>query len=141
MSLGDMRILSVRQPWASLIAHGYKDVENRKWMPRELGRIAIHASLIWSTLGEQYAQRLNVPQYVINMARHSRGRIVGTVEIAEIKSESTSGWYIDGHYAWMLKEPEPLWSEPVKGRLQFWKAPNLGIEYHPSIESPTNLAP
>jgi hypothetical protein len=40
-----MRAVTVRQPWAWAIAHGFKDIENRSWAPRlapgEL--IAIHA--------------------------------------------------------------------------------------------------
>jgi len=38
--------LSVREPWASLIANGEKTVENRTWAPRLSlpFRIAIHAS-------------------------------------------------------------------------------------------------
>ena len=40
-----MKVLSVQQPWASLIVAGIKDVENRTWKPKEMpGRILIHAS-------------------------------------------------------------------------------------------------
>ena len=38
------RCLSVRQPWAGLICHGYKPCENRTWATPFRGRIAIHAS-------------------------------------------------------------------------------------------------
>lgn len=39
-----MKTLSIKQPWASLIAHGIKDVENRSWRTKFRGRIYIHAS-------------------------------------------------------------------------------------------------
>jgi hypothetical protein len=49
-----MQILSIRQPWSHLIIHGglnlktkrvsIKDVENRSWQTRKLGRVGIHAS-------------------------------------------------------------------------------------------------
>lgn len=40
-----MKVLSVQQPWASLICAGIKDVENRTWKPAQVpGRILIHAS-------------------------------------------------------------------------------------------------
>lgn len=40
-----MKVLSVQQPWASLICAGIKDVENRTWKPAvNPGRILIHAS-------------------------------------------------------------------------------------------------
>lgn len=39
-----MKTLSIKQPWASLIAHGIKDIENRTWKTKYRGRIYIHAS-------------------------------------------------------------------------------------------------
>ena len=39
-----MKALSIKQPWASLIAHGIKDIENRNWKTHFRGRIYIHAS-------------------------------------------------------------------------------------------------
>ncbi|GAB0156204.1 hypothetical protein CHRYSEOSP005_14680 [Chryseobacterium sp. Alg-005] len=42
-----MKTLSIKQPWASLIAHGIKDIENRKWKTNFRGRIYIHASALW----------------------------------------------------------------------------------------------
>jgi len=39
-----MKALSIKQPWASLIAHGIKDIENRTWKTHFRGRIYIHSS-------------------------------------------------------------------------------------------------
>lgn len=39
-----MKTLSVRQPWASLLVSGLKDIENRTWVSNYKGRILIHAS-------------------------------------------------------------------------------------------------
>lgn len=39
-----MKVLSVTQPWASLIAIGAKKIETRSWPTKFRGRIAIHAS-------------------------------------------------------------------------------------------------
>ena len=39
-----MKALSIKQPWASLIAHGIKDIENRTWKTNFRGRIYIHAT-------------------------------------------------------------------------------------------------
>lgn len=38
-----MRILTIQQPWASLIACGAKTVENRRWSTTYRGPVAIHA--------------------------------------------------------------------------------------------------
>jgi hypothetical protein len=39
-----MKCLSIRQPWAGLIALGIKDVENRTWWRRYTGPVLIHAA-------------------------------------------------------------------------------------------------
>jgi hypothetical protein len=39
-----MKIISIRQPWASLIVSGLKDVENGTWPTRYRGPVLIHAS-------------------------------------------------------------------------------------------------
>lgn len=42
--MGEMRALTVKQPWAFAIANGGKDVENRSWQPPcTLDLLAIHA--------------------------------------------------------------------------------------------------
>lgn len=49
--------LTVRSPWAELLARGIKTIENRGWTPPDwmLGRhLAIHASPTWDTPGVQY---------------------------------------------------------------------------------------
>ena len=38
-----MKTLSVKQPWASLICSGIKDIENRTWKTKFRGRVLIHA--------------------------------------------------------------------------------------------------
>lgn len=38
-----MKAITVKQPWASLIVHGIKDVENRTWKTNFRGRVLIHS--------------------------------------------------------------------------------------------------
>lgn len=38
-----MKALTLRQPWASLVANGVKTIETRSWATKHRGRIAIHA--------------------------------------------------------------------------------------------------
>lgn len=46
--LRDVRALTLLNPWAHLIAHYGKDVENRSWMPhRGVTQILIHAGKGW----------------------------------------------------------------------------------------------
>lgn len=39
-----MKALSIRQPWAWLIVHGGKDIENRSWHTKFRGRFLVHAA-------------------------------------------------------------------------------------------------
>ncbi len=39
------KAISVRQPWAEAIIRGGKNVENRSWMTKYRGLIAIHAGM------------------------------------------------------------------------------------------------
>ena len=38
-----MKVLTVKEPWASLIAYGYKEYEFRSWKTNYRGKILIHA--------------------------------------------------------------------------------------------------
>ena len=39
-----MKVIVIRQPWAWLIVHGFKDIENRSWRTRYRGALLIQAS-------------------------------------------------------------------------------------------------
>ena len=39
-----MKAITIKQPWASLIVHGIKDIENRTWRTNYRGRVLIHAA-------------------------------------------------------------------------------------------------
>ena len=42
-----MKVLTVRQPWASLISLGVKQIETRSWSTSFRGPLAIHAGKAW----------------------------------------------------------------------------------------------
>lgn len=41
-----MKVLTIREPWASLIINGYKEYEFRSWKTNYRGKILIHTSSI-----------------------------------------------------------------------------------------------
>ena len=107
--------LSIKQPWASLILHYGKDIENRSWkLPKKHKgqRIIIHAGkTIDRWAGEYYSNMVkSVP----------RGRLIGEVTILDYVTESDSEWF-EGPYGFVLSEPlaykHPL---PCKGQLGFF---------------------
>lgn len=40
-----MKVITIKQPWASLIAEGYKEFEFRTWNTKYRGEILIHAGI------------------------------------------------------------------------------------------------
>ena len=49
-----MKALTIKQPWASLIIYGDKDVENRSWPTSYRGPLLIHAGKGYDVNGDQY---------------------------------------------------------------------------------------
>ncbi|MBF7090472.1 ASCH domain-containing protein [Flavobacterium sp. ALJ2] len=135
-----MKALSIKQPWASLIAHGIKEIENRTWKTHFRGRIYIHASgtpakgISLSSLSiDQFNSIPNIE------AKITYSAIIGEVDIIDcvvnhhsIWAEKTGGKYVgDGVfvlsekpiYNWVLANPV-LYEKPilnVKGKLSFWE--------------------
>jgi hypothetical protein len=126
----DMLCLSIRQPWAWLILHVGKDIENRSWHTNVRGRILIHSSgqctkaeyqdavtFAMDAIGDEYRGRgLVIPSW----KTIERGGIIGSVEIVDCVKHSDSPWYMGG-YGWVLRNPKPLPFDPCGGALQFWK--------------------
>jgi uncharacterized protein (UPF0264 family) len=71
--------LSVKQPWATLLAHGRKTIEVRRWSTARRGRILIHAARVPDPRPEAWAQ---VPPDLVEAAQQTRG-IVGVGELVE----------------------------------------------------------
>src|SRR4051812_39438265 len=69
--------LSLKQPWAALVAHGHKSIEIRRWQTVRRGRIFIHASKVPDARPEVWA-RLPAP---LKTAAELMGGIVGSVSI------------------------------------------------------------
>jgi hypothetical protein len=110
------RVLTVRQPWASLIVAGIKDVENRSWPTRHRGRLYIHAGLeldkaAMERHGHRFAGDAELP----------RGFIIGRVDVTDCVRDSTSRWADRGQWHWMLANAVEL-RQPIaaRGQLSLW---------------------
>jgi hypothetical protein len=122
-----VKALSIRQPWAWMILHGGKDIENREWPTRVRGRVLIHASkgitpdeyrdAVW------YADQRGVAvPHEVNM---QRGGIVGSVEIVDCVMRSDSPWFM-GKYGFVLRNPVLLPFQPCRGALGFFDVQDCG---------------
>lgn len=128
-----MLALSIRQPWAWLILHGGKDIENRDWSTKVRGRVLIHASKgmtldewsdAWEFAGSaarQLGRDAGVTAHTIE-----RGGIVGSVEIINCTTHSDSRWFV-GRHGFVLRDPKPLPFVPWKGRLGFFDVPDSAL--------------
>lgn len=110
-------VLSIRQPWAWLIANGYKDIENRSWPTKFRGKFLIHAGKKWDedtdTKDIFRGFNINVPENL------ELGGIVGIAEITDCITESNSEWFF-GEYGFVIKNARPLPFYPCKGQLGFF---------------------
>ncbi|MDD3038836.1 ASCH domain-containing protein [Bacteroides sp.] len=99
-----MKAISEKQPWASLIVHGIKDIENRTWpCPKKyIGkRVLIHASAKpvkminpnsvftkaqWDSLSVEFQRKIICVDGIVNSA------IIGSIEIIDCVINHPSIW-------------------------------------------------
>lgn len=117
-----MKALSIRQPWAWLIIHGGKDIENRSRRTHLRGRIYVHASQGMTrdeyTIGELMAEENGVKLPAFDDLQ--RGGIIGTVEIVDCVDDHQSPWYF-GPFGYVVANPEPLPFQPCRGHLSYFE--------------------
>jgi hypothetical protein len=134
-----MRCLTIRQPWATLVALGEKQFETRSWQTAYRGELAVHAGLrvdkaacarepFKSALARHGYTADNLPLGSIIATGFLKNCYEVTAGLAEEGwpggNEYAFGEYTEGRYAWEL-ENMTLLAEPVpaKGRLGFWNFP------------------
>lgn len=117
-----MKALSIRQPWAWLIIHGGKDIENRSRRTHLRGRIYVHASL-GMTRDEYIAGEVMAEENGITLPAFEsleRGGIIGSVEIVDCVEDHPSPWFF-GPFGYVLRDPQPLPFQPCRGALNFFE--------------------
>lgn len=120
-----MKALAIKQPWAWLIIHGGKDIENRTWHTKHRGRFLVHASQ--GMTSNEFAEALlfcsdrGLP--MPDRDDMQRGGIIGSVELVDSVDHSDSPWYM-GDKGFVLRDPRPLPFVPHKGQLQFFDVPD-----------------
>jgi hypothetical protein len=120
-----MKALSINQPFAWLIAHGYKDIETRTWHTTFKGRIYIHASKRMDNVPMPYIRRIapSAADALEAAWPPTRGCIVGEADIIACVTSYKSPWFV-GPYGFVLANPtaydKPI---PYRGRLGFFEVP------------------
>ena len=124
-----MKVLSIKEPFATLIKDGVKIYETRSWKTNYRGELYIHAT-------KTYSKSVNVdsalkylktdinPGYILCKCRLIDCIFMDDEFIKYIKEETNEndyGRYEVGRYAWQLEVLEVL-DDPIfaKGKLGIW---------------------
>lgn len=87
-----MRVLAVKQPWASLLVLGHKPVENRSWGTPYRGDVAIHASAR-PDLSPHALEMLRKHLPMTCVHKLPMGQIIGIVELYGVTREMDGEWF------------------------------------------------
>lgn len=141
-----MKVITIKQPWATLIALGEKKFETRSWQTKYRGRIAIHAgkSVDKDACDDIWIKGVLAEHGFKSHKELPTGVILAVAEITECHKvtlnfcndavittgpsinglEIKLGDYTEGRYAWELSNIEIL-PEPIhaKGQLSLWEYP------------------
>src|SRR5690606_23318707 len=109
---GEIKALSIKQPYPHHIFHDGKDVENRDWPTRGRGWFIIHAGVSKSELDMSDDGDKALP----------RGGVVGMARIVDCVTEMDSRWFF-GRFGFVLRDAFPLPLIPCKGQLGFFNLP------------------
>lgn len=104
---GEIKALSIKQPYPHHIFYDGKDVENRDWPTKGRGWFIIHAGVSKSELADS---QHNLP----------RGGIVGMARITDCVQAMESPWFF-GRYGFVLADAFPVDLIPCKGALSFFR--------------------
>ena len=127
-----MKVLSLTEPYATLIKNGIKNIETRSWKTTYRGRLYIHASS--TKIPKAYRENQTLMS-LVNNKELSYGNIICSCDLVDCiemtdefiddirknNNEYVTGIYAKGRYAWILKNVEIL-NNPIKakGHLGIW---------------------
>lgn len=109
VAAGEIKSLSIKQPYPHHIFHDGKDVENRDWPTKGRGWFIVHAGVSKSEIDKDDPDQMAMP----------RGGVVGMARIVDCVTEMDSNWFF-GRYGFVLRDAFPLPLIPCKGQLSFF---------------------
>lgn len=120
-----MKVLSIKEPYASLIMMNIKKIETRSFKTKYRGELYIHASLSKSNQNSELSKLIS-PSYGNIICKCNLVDCVLMTEefIEKLKKENSMeyncGQYEVGRYAWILEDVEILEPIKAKGKLGIW---------------------
>lgn len=131
-----MKVLTIREPFATLIKNKIKYIETRSWKTNYRGELYIQAGV--AKIKKDVKDRNSLSK-LYNEGELSYGNIICKCNLIDcvymtedfIKEEKKknnnnfiSGHYEVGRYAWILDNVEPIDPIKVKGQLGIWNYNN-----------------
>lgn len=114
-----MKALSVKNPWAALIASGRKTIEVRSWRTHYRGALVIVSTQRPDLTGHHRALASSAPNSVSMCVVD----IVDCVRGERSHKRHTGGIDPTGSWCWVLANRRPIGQVAVKGRLGLWDWP------------------
>ena len=138
-----MKAITIKQPWATLIALGLKKFETRSWRTKYRGPLAIHAgkSVDKEACEEMWIKEVLAEHGITSWKQLPIGVVLATTELKECYAvemnfcndavclkegptlnglEVKFGYYDEGRYAWLLSDVQVIEPVPAKGQLSLW---------------------
>ena len=127
-----MKVLSIKEPWATLIASKQKYIETRSWKTSYRGELYIHVSKKQINNKDDTIQEL---LKLLATQEMNYGKIICKCELVDCiymdekfineikqnKQEYICGDYQVGRYAWILEKTELMQPKiNAKGKLNIW---------------------
>lgn len=106
-----MKVLTVKEPWASLIKEGLKNYEFRSWKTNYRGKILIHAG---KTIEKEYVKRFE--KYNLE---YDKGRIVAEATLTDCILVT------DEFENELLKINKDIYRKSEHKRVYAWKLENI----------------
>jgi hypothetical protein len=104
-----LKAISVSQPWAWLIANGYKDLETRTRATEYRGPVLIHAN-----------QNMDSMKFTVRDTLIGKCGIIGVVDIVDCVKTSKSPWHKKGTWSYVFANPRVLPYLECKGSAGFF---------------------
>lgn len=106
-----MKVLTIREPWASLIVNGYKEYEFRSWKTNYRGKILIHAGLSFDASIAKRFDKYNL--------QYQKGVIIGEADLVDCI-------LVDDNFIRKLREINPIVYERSNHNETYsWKLENI----------------
>ncbi len=127
-----MNVITLREPWASLVGEQIKTIETRSWKTNYRGELYIHAGLTPISKNDDRITRLTEE---LKGSLHygtifAKCNLVDCIQIDndfadKVKTQTPKcyycGDYTSGRFAWILSDIEFIEPIKTKGHLGIWK--------------------